>query len=93
VKEQPNLGGARLTAEQAASLAGIYWNHDDDAFIKITAKGSTLQANSGREEMLVLKPVGAGRFHIADVPWGDQVEIRFVSAISDKRAYLFCRSE
>ena len=38
----------------------------------------------GDDEPLVLKPFGKSRFHIADKPWGDEVEIHFVAASLDK---------
>jgi hypothetical protein len=33
---------------------------------------------------LVLKPFAESRFHIADKPWGDEVEFHFVPASGDK---------
>jgi hypothetical protein len=37
----------------------------------------------GGVELLVLKPFGESQFHIADKPWGDEVEIHFVAASGD----------
>ena len=71
-----------LTAEQLARFIGLYWNREDDAFVKIFVKDGKL--NSGSEEPLVLKPFADSRFHIADKPWGDRVEIHFVAPSGDK---------
>ena len=73
-----------LTADQMAGFAGLYWNREDDAFVKIFAKDGKLKGDSGGEEPLVLKPFAESRFHIADKPWGDEVEIHFVASSGDK---------
>lgn len=73
-----------LTADQIAPFAGLYWNRENDAFVKILVKDGKLDADTGGDELLVLKPFAESRFHIADKPWGDQVEIHFVLASGDK---------
>jgi len=80
--------GAPLSAEQMAALAGIYWNREDDDFHKILVKDGKLQINVGGDEFHTLKPAGETSFHVADVPWGDQVEIRFLPASSEKPRQL-----
>ena len=57
---------------------------EDDAFVKIFVKDGELKGDSGSEEPLVLKPFAETRFHIADKPWGDEVEIHFVASSGDK---------
>jgi CubicO group peptidase (beta-lactamase class C family) len=73
-----------LTADQMAGFTGLYWNREDDAFVKIFVKDGELKGDSGGEEPLVLKPFAESRFHIADKPWGDEVEIHFVASSGDK---------
>ena len=73
-----------LTAEQMAGFTGLYWNREDDAFERIFVKDGKLQGDVGGMEGLVLKPFSESRFHIADKPWGDQVEIHFVAPGGDK---------
>ena len=73
-----------LTPEQMAGFTGLYWNREDDAFVKIFVKDGKLQGDAGGDEPLVLKPFAESRFHIADKPWGDQVEIHFVAPSGDK---------
>lgn len=87
-KAPPTSVETTLTAGEAGQLTGTYWDREDDEFMKISMKGGKLQANSGDEEILVLKPVGEKRFHIADVSWGDNEEIRFVSSTSEMPAHL-----
>jgi hypothetical protein len=72
-----------LTAEQMTALTGMYWNREDDAFVKIVLKDGKLEGETGDDDPLVLKPFAESRFHVADKPWGDMVEIRFVAASGD----------
>jgi CubicO group peptidase (beta-lactamase class C family) len=83
-KETAKSSGAPLSAEQMAALAGTYWNREDDNFHQIMVKDGKLQINLGGDEFHTLKPAGETSFHVADVPWGDQVEIRFLPASSEK---------
>jgi len=71
-----------------AALAGIYWNREDDDFHKILVKDGKLRINVGGDEFHTLNPAGETSFHVADVPWGDQVEIRFLPASSEKSRRL-----
>ena len=73
-----------LTAEQMAALTGLYWNRENDVFVKIFVKEGKLEGDTGGEEPLVLKPFGESQFHIADETWGDEVEIHFVAASGDE---------
>jgi hypothetical protein len=82
--EAARSNGAPLSTEQMAALAGIYWNREDDDFHKILVKDGKLQINLGGDEFHTLKPAGETSFHVADVPWGDRVEIRFLPASSEK---------
>lgn len=83
-KETAKSSGAPLSAEQTAALAGIYWNREDDHFHKILVKDGKLQISVGGDEFHTLTPAGETSFHVADVAWGDQVEIRFLPASSGK---------
>jgi CubicO group peptidase (beta-lactamase class C family) len=73
-----------LTADQIAAFSGLYWNREDDAFVRVLVKEGKLKVDMGDDEPLALKPLGESRFHIADKPWGDEVEIHFVAASGDK---------
>lgn len=71
-------------AEQMATFTGMYWHREDDAFVKIVVKDGRLQGEAGGDEPLVLKEFAESRFHVADKPWGDMVEIHFLPASGDK---------
>lgn len=73
-----------LTAGQMAGFSGLYWNRESDSFVKVFVKESKLEVYMGGEEPLVLKPFGDSQFHIADKPWGDEVEIHFAAASGDE---------
>ncbi len=78
-KEPAKDALATLTAEQMAAIAGLYWNKEEDDFEKVQVKDGKLQVQLG-SEFRTLKPAGEAHFHVADVPWGDDVDIHFVSA-------------
>jgi hypothetical protein len=80
----PKAGEARLTGEQMAALTGLYWNREDDDFHKIMVKDGRLQINFGGEDSHVLKAAKDMVFRIVDASRGDEVEIRFLPATSDK---------
>ena len=71
-----------LTSEQMSAFTGLYWNRADDAYDRIYVKEGQLIIDG--DEPLVLKPFAESRFHIADKPWGDEVEIHFVANGQDK---------
>jgi CubicO group peptidase (beta-lactamase class C family) len=73
-----------FTADQLAGYSGMYWNREDDEFVKVVVKDGKLEAEAGSDEPLVLKAFAESRFHIADKPWGDMVEVHFVAASGDK---------
>jgi len=70
-----------LTAEQMLAFTGLYWNREGDAFDRIFVKEGQMIVDG--DEPLVLKPLGESRFHIADKPWSDEVEIQFVAPSRD----------
>lgn len=73
-----------LNADQMAAYTGMYWNREDDDFVKIVVKAGKLETEAGSDDPLVLKPFAESRFHIADKPWGDMVQIHFLAASGDK---------
>jgi CubicO group peptidase (beta-lactamase class C family) len=87
-KETVKNSGVALTAEQMAAITGIYWNRENDDFEKVIAKDGKLQVNLGGDEIHALKPAGEAHFHVADVPWGDDVDIHFIAATAEKPRLL-----
>jgi hypothetical protein len=73
-----------LTADQMSAIAGLYWKRDDDDFQKILVKDGKLQIDLGGEDFHALKPFEEGHFHIADVPWGNDIDLHFVAADAGK---------
>ena len=82
-KEPVKSAAVALTSEQKAAIAGTYWNRENDAFEKVTVKDDKLQIGLGGE-VRPLKPAGEAHFHVADVPWGDLVDIYFLPATAEK---------
>jgi CubicO group peptidase (beta-lactamase class C family) len=87
-KEPAKISGVTLTTEQMAAIAGTYWNRVNDNFAKILVRDGKLQVELGGGEVHVLKPSGEARFNIADVPWGNDVDIHFVAATAVKPRLL-----
>jgi CubicO group peptidase (beta-lactamase class C family) len=87
-KEPVKSAGTPLTAEQMAAIAGTYWNREEDDFEKVLVKDGKLQINLGGDEFHALKPAGEAHFHVADVPWGDDVDIHFLAANAEKPRLL-----
>ena len=75
--------GVNLTEQQLASLMGLYWDRDDDQFRNAYLKDGKLRV-LGREDDFVLKPVSENLFHLAEVPFGDEVSLHFEPGAGDK---------
>jgi CubicO group peptidase (beta-lactamase class C family) len=82
-KEPAKNAVVTLTAEQMAAIAGLYWNREEDDFEKVQVKDGKLQIQLGGE-FRGLKPAGEAHFHVADVPWGDDVDIHYLGATTEK---------
>jgi CubicO group peptidase (beta-lactamase class C family) len=82
-KEPLKSAAVALTSEQKAAIAGTYWNRENDAFEKVTVKDDKLQIDLGGE-VHPLKPAAEAHLHVADVPWGDLVDIHFLPATAEK---------
>jgi hypothetical protein len=70
------------------AVAGLYWNRENDGFEKILVKDGKLLIEFGSDEVHPLKLAGESRFHIGDVPWGDQLDIHFVAATAEKPRHI-----
>jgi CubicO group peptidase (beta-lactamase class C family) len=79
----------QLTAEQLSGLAGVYWNRQDDSFIRTYVKDGKLHFTYGADGSdSLLASVTATYFHQADVPYGDQVNFRFEPSAPGKPGRL-----
>jgi hypothetical protein len=72
------------TVQQLSDIAGLYWNREDDQFVKIYLKEDKLHIVFGSSSDFILKPVGGTHFHLAEVSFGDQVNLTFEAAGQDK---------
>ena len=86
--EPAKAAAVPLTAEQMAAIAGTYWEREDDDFTKLQVKDGKLQIDLSRDDFHELKPFAEGHFHIAGVPWGNEVDIHFVAAGAGKPRHL-----
>ena len=73
-----------LTEPQLARFAGLYWNRDDDQYVKTYVKEGKLRAHAFGDNDFALKPASETLFHLADLPFGDQVNILFEPAPKEK---------
>ena len=76
--------GIPLTEQQLAGLAGLYWDSDGDQFWNVYLKDGKARVSLGREDDFVLKPVSGTLFHLAEVPFGDEVNLHFEPGAGDK---------
>ena len=67
-----------------AAIAGMYWSREDDDFTNVQVKDGKLQIDIGQDDFHELKPFAPAHFHLADVPWGDHVDIHFIAADGGK---------
>jgi CubicO group peptidase (beta-lactamase class C family) len=75
---------APLTTAQMTALAGLYWGKEEDNFTHVLVKDGKLQMEFDRDEFHELKPFAPDHFHVADVPWGNEVDMHFVPAEAGK---------
>ena len=85
-KETAN--GAAMTTEQMAAIAGMYWGREEDDFEKVQVKDGKLQMDVGRDDFHELQPFAPEHFHVANVPWGDKIDIHFIPADAGKPSRL-----
>jgi CubicO group peptidase (beta-lactamase class C family) len=84
VKEVATTATPPLTADQMTAIAGIYWHRESDDFTKIRVKDGKLQIDTDQDDFHELKPFAPAHFHVADVPWGNDVDLHFIPADAGK---------
>jgi CubicO group peptidase (beta-lactamase class C family) len=88
-KESAKTAVQPPTGQQMAAMAGTYWNRENDSFQRIWVKDGTLQwSEFDGDAVHPLKPFSEAHFHIAGVPWGDDVDIRFVADTASTPRHL-----
>ena len=83
-KEPAKSAEVAMTPEQMAAIAGMYWGREEDDFEKVQVKDGKLQMDIGRDDFHELKPFAPAHFHVANVPWGDKIDIHFIAAGAGK---------
>jgi CubicO group peptidase (beta-lactamase class C family) len=84
VAAHPATTPVQLTQQELSSVVGLYWNRDDDDFMKAYLKDGRLHTVSANDGDLVLKPVSPTYFHVADLSYGDQINITFDQIVQGK---------
>jgi CubicO group peptidase (beta-lactamase class C family) len=79
-KEPAKTAAGEMTWEQLTTIAGMYWDREEDDFANVQVKDGKLQIDVGRDDFHELKQFAPAHFHIADVPWGKDIDIHFVAA-------------
>jgi CubicO group peptidase (beta-lactamase class C family) len=87
-KEKTKAPAIPLTPDQMAAIAGTYWRREDDVFRTILVKDGKLQIDIGDEEFHPLEQFADAHFHIADVPWGQDIDLHFVAADPRKPRHI-----
>lgn len=77
-----------LTVAQMTALAGTYWKREDDDFQRFVFRDGKLEIDLGEDDFHALKPFAKSHFHVADVPWGEDIDIHFVAADATKPQHL-----
>ena len=77
-----------LTAQQAAAMAGTYWFSKDDDFWTLRVKDGKLTVGDDPNDLHALKQFAPGHFHVADVPWGNDIDLHFLEGSAGKRSNL-----
>jgi CubicO group peptidase (beta-lactamase class C family) len=68
----------RPSKEDAKLMAGDHWYKEGDTFLKLQIKGEELQMVFGDGETHDLLEVSPSHFHVADVPWSENMDIHFL---------------
>jgi CubicO group peptidase (beta-lactamase class C family) len=76
-----------LTPEQMNAIAGNYWDGKDQ-FAKVIIKDSKLLLDVNREDWHELKQFAPAHFHVADEPWGEDIDLHFIAAVGEKPRHL-----
>jgi hypothetical protein len=87
-KESAKAAPIPLAPDQLTAIAGIYWYREDDYFTHITAKDGKLFADLGGNDLHELQQFAPSHFHLAGVPWSDNVEFHFTPAQGSNPGYM-----
>ncbi len=83
-KPKENAPVTPLTVAEMNAMAGTYWNKPEDDFNIFQVKDGKLQIDTGLNDFHELKAFSPGHFHVADVPWGKDIDFHFIAAEGGK---------
>jgi CubicO group peptidase (beta-lactamase class C family) len=78
-KDTANAALPPLTAQQKQAIAGNYWDGEDQ-FAKVIIKDGKLLLDVNRDDWHELVQFAPSHFHVADEPWGNQIDLHFIAA-------------
>ena len=84
ISRQEKSPSHRPSKEQAKLMAGDYWYKEGDSFLRLQIKGEELQMVFGDGETHGLLEVSPAHFHVADVPWSENMDIHFMPGAEGK---------
>ena len=76
---ESRAGGAtvQLTQQQLSGMAGLYWDRDEDQFVKTYVKDGNLRIYFDTENDYDLRPDSERQFRLAGDPFGDSFGLKF----------------
>lgn len=77
-----------LTTAQMAVIAGTYWNRKEDDFTTLSVKDGKLMLGDDPNDLHALKQFAPEHFHVADVPWGNDIDLHFRGSGDGKHGNL-----
>jgi len=75
-----------LTAAQMEGIAGMYWDRDQGDFTKVQVKDGKLEMGLDSDDLHELKPFAPDHFHVANVPWGNDVDFHFIAGDAEAKS-------
>jgi CubicO group peptidase (beta-lactamase class C family) len=82
--DSPASAPVPLTAAQMEGIAGMYWDRDQSDFTKVQVKDGKLEMGLDSDDLHELKPFAPDHFHVANVPWGNDVDFHFIAGDAGK---------
>jgi CubicO group peptidase (beta-lactamase class C family) len=82
--DSPASAPVPLIAAQMEAIAGMYWDRDQGDFTKVQVKDGKLEMGLDSDDLHELKPFAPDHFHVANVPWGNDVDFHFIAGDAGK---------
>jgi CubicO group peptidase (beta-lactamase class C family) len=87
---RPNtLVAVQPSEQQLASHVGLYWDGEDDQFVKAYMKDGKLRLSFGSDDDVLLSPVSETHFRPSGTPYDDIVDLAFEPAAGRPARLLY----